>query len=81
MSNMAVAESSRRQGIGMHLVTAAEEIARLAGHQEIYLHLRFIDEAAAGLYRKAGFEEHAADGWWTPFIGAQVHAREVHATA
>ena len=38
--NMAVAPEHRRRGYGLLLLEAAEEIARLGGQRDMYLHLR-----------------------------------------
>lgn len=38
--NMAVDADHRRQGYGLLLMEAVEEIARLGGQRDLYLHLR-----------------------------------------
>lgn len=38
--NMAVAPEHRRRGYGLLLLEAAEEVARLGGQRDVYLHLR-----------------------------------------
>ncbi len=38
--NMAVKPEFRRKGYGLLLLEAAEEIARLGGQRDLYLHLR-----------------------------------------
>ena len=38
--NMAVNPEYRRRGYGLLLLEAAEEIARLGGQRDLYLHLR-----------------------------------------
>ncbi|KAI8470018.1 MAG: hypothetical protein J3K34DRAFT_421936 [Monoraphidium minutum] len=44
---------------------ALEEVAALAGEREIYLHLRFKDDAEAGqLYRRLGYQEQRRDAFW-----------------
>lgn len=40
MCNMAVKPEFRRKGYGLLLLEAAEEIARLGGQRDLYLHLR-----------------------------------------
>ncbi len=40
LCNMAVDPGHRRQGYGLLLLEAAEEIARLGGQRDLYLHLR-----------------------------------------
>lgn len=44
LCNMAVTPDWRRHGYGLHLLSAAEMVAQLAGKQEIYLHVRFVAE-------------------------------------
>lgn len=39
--NMAVDSNHRRQGYGLLLLEAVEEIARLGGQRDLYLHLRY----------------------------------------
>ena len=39
--NMAVDPDHRRQGYGLLLLEAVEEIARLGGQRDLYLHLRY----------------------------------------
>ena len=38
--NMAVDADHRRQGYGLLLLEAVEELARLGGQRDLYLHLR-----------------------------------------
>lgn len=40
--NMAVNPEYRRRGYGLLLLEAAEEIARLGGQRDLYLHLRSV---------------------------------------
>ena len=39
------------------------------GKDAVYLHLRLRDAEASALYRGAGFEEVAKDGWWLKLLG------------
>ena len=43
--NMAVDPDHRRQGYGLLLLEAVEEIARLGGQRDLYLHLRYAHTA------------------------------------
>lgn len=61
LCNMTVAPPFRRKGAAMEIVDAAEDIGRIGGESEMYLHLRFKDGAANKLYRKAGFSPRAQD--------------------
>jgi RimJ/RimL family protein N-acetyltransferase len=51
-----VAESHRRRGIGMKLLDAAVEWARLAGVTKLELHVFPWNEGALRLYERFGFE-------------------------
>ncbi|KAK9787614.1 hypothetical protein WJX73_003800 [Symbiochloris irregularis] len=65
LSNMAVAQHHRRRGYGRKLLEAAESACALSGHRDLFLHLRFQDQAASVLYRDAGYEEES----WVPSRG------------
>ena len=41
LSNMAVNANYRRRGYGNILLDAADDVARIAGEKQIYLHLRY----------------------------------------
>lgn len=56
ISNVAIAHSHRRQGIALALLKACEPIARQWGYQDLYLHVLENNQAARGLYEKAGFQ-------------------------
>ena len=45
--NMAVDPAHRRRGYGLLLLEAAEEVARLGGQRDLYLHLRCARSHAA----------------------------------
>jgi ribosomal-protein-alanine N-acetyltransferase len=52
---LAVAESSRRRGVGAALLAAALADARGAGLARVHLELRVSNRAALALYRRFGF--------------------------
>ena len=54
---MAVSPQARVQGIGEIVGSAAIEIARNAGYEEIYLETDYVLGPALGLYHKLGFEQ------------------------
>lgn len=56
VSNLAVAKSFRRQGIGQHLLAACDEIARGWGYREVYLHVKEENWLARRLYTRSGYQ-------------------------
>ncbi|MEL6496191.1 MAG: GNAT family N-acetyltransferase [Cyanobacteria bacterium J06623_7] len=56
ISNLAVAENYRRQGIGQQLLSACEQIALDWGYKEIRLHVLDRNEAAKQLYCQNGYQ-------------------------
>lgn len=69
ITNMAVAPSSRRQGIATKLLHAACSTASIAGHSEVYLHVRVQDKPARELYKKNGFVVAQEDSWLVCLLG------------
>ncbi len=55
MLTVAVAEHSRRRGVGSALLAEAERWAREQRVRKLSLHVRAGNEAALALYRRAGF--------------------------
>jgi ribosomal protein S18 acetylase RimI-like enzyme len=62
LSNMAVEQKLRRQGIAKAMLEACDAAARSAGHSEMFLHVRQVDTGAQELYKGAGYEEVSRDG-------------------
>ncbi|HEY9648592.1 MAG TPA: GNAT family N-acetyltransferase [Chroococcidiopsis sp.] len=58
ISNLAVQENHRRQGIAHQLLATCDKIALDWGYQEIYLHVLENNHAARRLYWKAGYRLH-----------------------
>lgn len=56
VDELAVIEASRGQGVGRMLMAAAEEWARSQGFPELWVAAWAFNNAAAGLYRRQGFE-------------------------
>ncbi|KAG1678733.1 hypothetical protein FOA52_012772 [Chlamydomonas sp. UWO 241] len=69
LCNMAVAPEARRRGVARQLVTAAEAMCQVCGSTDLYLHLRFQDEAAGYLYRSTGFTAVEEDAWYVTLLG------------
>lgn len=57
ITNVAVSPKCRRQGIGQKLLTQLLVSCREEGIRHIFLEVRRSNEAALGLYRRAGFQE------------------------
>ena len=55
LRRIAVAAAHRRRGVGQALLTVALERMELAGARRCFLEVRAGNEAAIGLYRRAGF--------------------------
>jgi ribosomal protein S18 acetylase RimI-like enzyme len=74
ISNLAVARSCRRHGIGTQLLRACEPIAQSWGFQELYLHVKDENQAARGLYRKLGYRLHRLElPIWAALLGHSQH--------
>ena len=71
LSNLAVAESSRRQGVGLQLLDACQQTAQQWGHREIYLHVLEDNRAAQNLYQQAGYRFQRPDPSWETWIFQQ----------
>ena len=70
LSSMAVQPSSRRQGIGLALLHAAEECARGRGAEGVWMHVERDNVAALGLYQKNGYMKQAATPRHNAFTSA-----------
>ena len=73
LCNMAVHPRLRGKGIGAALLEAAADAARVAGAEDVFLHLRLqdADGPAGRLYSKSGFEEAGRDGGLLAFFGQE----------
>jgi ribosomal protein S18 acetylase RimI-like enzyme len=71
VSNLAVAKSFRRQGIGQHLLLACEQVARTWGFKEIYLHVKAENRTARSLYHRVGYQRYSMDlPLWVKWLGS-----------
>ena len=64
ISNLAVIQAYRRQGIARRLLTQCEPLAREWGYQDIYLHVLETNYRAQTLYRACGYQVEQAETTW-----------------
>jgi ribosomal protein S18 acetylase RimI-like enzyme len=64
LSNLAIRDSHRRQGIAQQLLQRSEETIRNWGFREIYLHVLENNRAALQLYRSQGYHIRHSDNHW-----------------
>jgi ribosomal protein S18 acetylase RimI-like enzyme len=70
ISNLAVAPSCRRQGVGRELLLACEPIVQRWHHKELYLHVKGENRAARGLYASIGYQEQREENpVWSWLLG------------
>ncbi|MER3432179.1 MAG: GNAT family N-acetyltransferase [Leptolyngbya sp. ERB_1_1] len=69
LSNLAVREETRRQGVAQQLLSACEPYVREWGYRNIYLHVLETNEAAKGLYFKLGYRLEEIQPSWDWFLG------------
>uniref|UniRef100_A0A7S1SUF7 N-acetyltransferase domain-containing protein n=1 Tax=Tetraselmis chuii TaxID=63592 RepID=A0A7S1SUF7_9CHLO len=69
LCNMAIDSNFRRQGYGTKLLHAGELFAKMAGEEQIFLHVRLCDPEAQALYLNNGFEIVKTDNWFAPVLG------------
>jgi ribosomal protein S18 acetylase RimI-like enzyme len=61
VSNLAVAQAFRRQGVGRKLLLACEQIVQGWGNQEIFLHVKGENQSARRLYRSLSYRLHRTE--------------------
>jgi ribosomal protein S18 acetylase RimI-like enzyme len=73
ISNLAVKNTYRRQGIGRKLLASCEQVAREWGYREIRLHVLENNHSAKQLYFGNGYQLHQKESGWSEFFlnGAQ----------
>ncbi|MDY6786163.1 MAG: GNAT family N-acetyltransferase [Cyanobacteriota bacterium] len=64
ISNLAVSQSYRRQGIARKLLLNCEPMARDWGMREIYLHVLEDNQRARQLYSSSGYRLHRVESSW-----------------
>lgn len=64
VSNLAVSETSRRQGVGYKLLERCEQIVSEWGFKEIWLHVLENNTEAKHLYKKRGYTVSKTDLDW-----------------
>jgi ribosomal protein S18 acetylase RimI-like enzyme len=70
ISNLAVAKSLRRQGLGKQLLVACEPIVHRWGFSELYLHVKGENRAARGLYSSMGYRlQDSETPPWVKLLG------------
>jgi ribosomal protein S18 acetylase RimI-like enzyme len=69
ISNLAVARSSRRQGVGRELLLACEPIVQHWQYDELFLHVKGDNQAAKGLYARVGYQQQRDDSPWSWLLG------------
>lgn len=68
---MAVAENSRRKGIALQLLQAAEKQAMQWDQNVTALHVYTTNDIAVKAYEKAGYTPLKRDGRWRTLLGAR----------
>jgi len=61
VTEVAVATTARRQGIGRKLLEAMDKVALARGAETLYLHVDVANKGAIELYEKAGYKEASLD--------------------
>lgn len=72
ISNLAVDQSFRRQGIAMTLLRSCEQVAQRWGIYELHLHVMEDNLVARALYRKAGFSVVQTEDSPASWLGLQA---------
>lgn len=68
---MAVDIATRRQGIALELLKAAEQQAQKWDQHVAALHVYKTNEVAIKMYEKAGYTPLKVDSRWRTFLGAR----------
>lgn len=80
ISNLAVDQTFRRQGIAIALLRSCEQVAQRWGIYELHLHVMEDNLAARSLYRKAGFSVVQAEDSPASWLGLQARRLLMHKT-
>lgn len=68
VSNLAIDDDYRRQGIATALLEACDQLARRWGFSMIYLDVLEDNRGARQLYRRAGYETEGVRGSWLGYL-------------
>lgn len=68
LSNLAVAEHSRRQGIATRLIQACETLTQIWGFTGLYLHVLKNNQTACNLYSRAGYQIIQEEALWEAWL-------------
>jgi ribosomal protein S18 acetylase RimI-like enzyme len=68
ISNLAVQQDFRRQGVGLELLQQCESVAQSWGYVDLYLHVMLDNDGGRNLYAKAGYEKIGEDRPWSIFF-------------
>lgn len=71
LSNLAVRQSMRRQGIAQQLLLSCERRVADWGYRRVYLHVLETNEQAKQLYFKLGYEVEEIQPSWGSFLFGQ----------
>ncbi|EKX52009.1 hypothetical protein GUITHDRAFT_150870 [Guillardia theta CCMP2712] len=71
LSNLAVMEKYRMEGIGKALVRWCEELSIEWGHSVIFLHVDVANVNAINFYKRLGFQQQTRDVTWYKRIGRE----------
>ncbi len=71
ISNLAVLEHCRRQGVASQLLESCKQTALQWGHKEIFLHVLESNQAARKLYANAGYYLQRPDPSWESWLFQQ----------
>ncbi|MBW4483282.1 MAG: GNAT family N-acetyltransferase [Tildeniella torsiva UHER 1998/13D] len=80
VSNLAVDQTWRRQGIAMALLRSCEQVSQRWGINELHLHVMEDNLAARALYLKAGFAVVQAEDSPASWLGLQARRLLLHKT-
>lgn len=69
LSNLAVRQEFRRQGVAQQLLLSCEPYVRTWGYHNIYLHVLETNQAAKALYFKLGYRLEEMQPSWDWFLG------------
>lgn len=78
ISNLAVAEHYRGQGVGKRLLMACERLARQWGQRDLYLHVLATNESARHLYTKVGYRVQHQEFQWSSWCMGQPQRILMH---